>query len=110
MDGWMDGWMDVYMYVSGMGIFWLSSEFRLFRDSSNFEEKMCMCICTSKLRVADAVHSSHDRVRHFIPIQFVLSWLEDVSFENGPVSRAYVRFLEACKRDCGRRKQACEVS
>ena len=69
-----------------------------------------MCICTLLPRVADVMCSSRDHVRHFIPIQFVLSWLGGVPFENGLVSRAYVRFVEACQRDCGRRKWACEVS
>ena len=49
-------------------------------------------------------------VRHFIPIHFVLSWLVGVQFENGLVSRAHVRVVEASKRDYGRQKQACEVS
>ena len=68
---------------SGMGIFRLSPEFRLFdgpqghsRESSKFGEKNFMCIL--KPRVADAVRSSRDFVRHFIPIQFVLSYLRGV--------------------------------
>ena len=40
----------------------------------------------------------------FIPFQFVLSWLGGVPFEKVLVSRAYLCFVEACKRDCGRRK------
>ena len=63
-----------------------------------------MCICTLYMQVADSVRSSRNHVRHFILIQFVLSWLGGVPFENGLVSRTYVRFVEACKRDCGKRK------
>ena len=33
----------------------------------------------------------------FIPNQIVLSWLGGVTFENGLVSRAYVRFTEVCE-------------
>ena len=41
-----------------------------------------MCIvCTLKPRVTDAVRSIRDHVRHFIPIQFVLSWVGGVPFE-----------------------------
>ena len=50
------------------------------------------------------MHSSCDHFCHFIPIQFVRSWLGGALFENGLVSRAYVRFVEACKWDCGRGK------
>ena len=54
-----------------------------------------MCIYTLLPQVADAVGSSRDHVRHFILMQFVLSWLEGAPFENGLVSRTYVRFTEA---------------
>ena len=42
-----------------------------------------------------------NHVRHFTPMQFIFSWLGGVPFENGLVSHAYVRFVEACKRDYG---------
>ena len=99
-----------WLRKSGMGIVWLSPEFRLFdgpqghsRDSPKLGEKMFMCIRSLQLRFTDAVHSSSDFVCHFILIQFVVSWFGGVLFENGLVSSAYVRFVEACKRDCGRR-------
>ena len=57
-----------------------------------------MCLCTLQLRVADAVRSRHDHVRHFIPIQFVLSWLGGVPFEMA-CCRAYTcaSWRLACK-------------
>ena len=57
-----------------------------------------MCICTLYLRVADAMCSSCSHVRHYIQNQFVLSGL-------GGVPYAYMCFVEACKRDCGRRNR-----
>ena len=74
------------------------------RDSSKFRLKIFMSIRTLRARVADAVRSNCDHVCHFIPIQVVLSWLGGMPFANGLVSSTYVRFVEACKRDCGRRK------
>ena len=70
----------------------------------NFGRHFFICICTLYPWVADAVRSSHNHVRHFITIQFVLSGLRYILFENDLVSHAYMRFMEACKRDCGRWK------
>ena len=52
-------------------------------------------------QVADARSSSCDPFCHFIPIQFVLSWLGGVPFGNGLVPRTCVHFMDACKQDCG---------
>ena len=56
---------------------------------------MCISICTLQLRVADAVRPSRNHVLYFIPIECVLSWLGGVPFENGLVSREYVREIVA---------------
>ena len=61
-------------------------------------------VCVYNPRVTDALCFSHDHVHHFIPNQFVLSWLAGIPLENGLVSRAYVHVVEACKVTCGRRK------
>ena len=94
-----------------MGMFRLLPEFLLFdsrrghsRSLSKFGENNFMCTCTLQPQVADAVCSSHYHFGHFILIQFDLSWLGDVSFENGLVSGAYMLFVEACKQDCGWQK------
>ena len=63
-------------HYSEMGIFRLSPEFQLFngsqghsQDLSKFAEKSFMCIWTLCSWVADALHSSRDTIRLFIPIQ-----------------------------------------
>ena len=38
--------------------------------------------CVNAHHCADTVRSSRDHVRHFVPIQFVLSWLGGLPFEN----------------------------
>ena len=42
---------------------------------------MFMCICTLYPSVVDALLSRRGHVRHFIQVQFVLSWLGGVPFE-----------------------------
>ena len=70
----------------------------------NFERK-CLCVYVHFNReLLTPCALSRDHVRHFVPNQFVLNWLGGVLFENGLMSCAYLRFVEACKRDCGRRK------
>ena len=62
-----------------------------------------ICLHVQYYRCADdSVPSRRYHVRHFIAIPFLLSWLGGVPFENGLVLRACERFVEACKRDCGR--------
>ena len=56
---------------------------------------MFMCIYVHYNR--ELLMPCRDHVRHFIPILFFLNWLGGVPFENGLVSRAYVRFVDACK-------------
>ena len=50
----------------------------------NLERKF-LCVCTLQLQVADALRSTSNHVHHFIPIQFVVSWLGGIPFGNGLV-------------------------